>query len=137
MDVDQLARVFDALCLAPPSSTKHDRTDGNGDDTACLLACVTGCADARLARALHVSVYREPSTNDVSAAMLVLVDANHLQHRVAIGKASSTCPWGRDLGLVYDGGASGNFVLRASSSQAVWFANCALLPRLHKLHCAG
>ncbi len=136
MDVDQLARVFDTLCLVPhpppPPASKH----GYGDD-ACLLACVTGCTDVRIARALHVTVYREPSTNDVSAAMLVLVDADHLQHRVVIRKASSTCQWGHDLGLVYDGGASGDFVLRASSSRAVWFANCMVLPRLHRLHCAG
>jgi hypothetical protein len=134
MDVDHLVRVFDALCIAP------ERPD-RANDGERLLACVTGCADAHIARALSVSVYREPSTNDVSAAMLVLVDAHHVLHRVAISRQSSTCPWGGDLGLVYDGGhvsgARDPLVLRASSCQAVWFVNGVLLPRLHKLYCAG
>jgi hypothetical protein len=154
MDIDQLARVFDALCLEPEAGPKSlplllpprpaPDSGPDGVDGSCLLACVTGDVDARLVRATRVSVYREPVTGEITATLLVLVDANHAQHCVAIARRSSTCPWGRDLGLVYDDGNAnapgrghGSFVMRASSRQAVWFANRVLLPRLHRLRCAG
>lgn len=139
MDVEELAHVFDALCLrdSKDGGDVKDRDARPGDLIACAAAARAGGADAR-ARATRVVVYREPNTNEVTAALLVLVDAFHAQHCVAVARPTSTCPWGRDLGLVYDGTVTGGrLVIRASSCQAIWFTNRVLLPRLQKLYCAG